>query len=252
MSGSSESLPFVFPYFPFVLLCFWRFCPSTIPERQLTVDSPGHQIQILWAGKPSSQSVGISQPHNRLSFSRKLPNSNQQIQQSIALKCTKVSLQMNGSNYGFKDLLIFTAKNNSHVSLSLRFLESPLLFLWMTGSFPVGLRLRLRCVFWLELPEHRLVSGIQPAGLPKVFVQTESVRQRKSTRCWHGNCGFMKEGVIWHAKQTSLFLLLWNTDGRFLHMVPVLNRHWPIKDLIQGDVFDFSLINPVLMMRNWM
>lgn len=41
----------------------------------------------------------------------------------------------------------------------------------MTGSFPVGLLLRLHCVFWLELPEHRLVSGIKPAGLLEVFVQ---------------------------------------------------------------------------------
>lgn len=57
-----------------------------IDNSRKTVDCwfPSHRIQILWAGKPSSQSVCISQPHNRLSFSRKTASSKSK--QSITLK----------------------------------------------------------------------------------------------------------------------------------------------------------------------
>lgn len=39
---------------------------------------------------------------------------------------------------------------------------------------------------------------------------------------WHGNCAFIREGVIWHAKQTSFFLPLRNPEGRFPYTVLTL------------------------------
>lgn len=64
-------------------------------------------------------------------------------------------------------------------------------------------------------------------------------QRRKSTRWLHGNCGFIREGVIWHAKQTPLFLLLWNTEGRIPSMVLSLNCQRVVQRYI-GTGFFFS------------
>lgn len=95
----------------------------------------------------------------------------------------------------------------------------------------------LYCMFCLELPEHHywhkalwIIEGVSPT----------ECQAGKGTQCWHGNCGFMRKGVIRDAKQTSLFLHLWNPKGRFPCIVLTLHYHSLVKGHIKVILTLFS------------